>query len=74
MACVVGENSVESLVQVIRHISAKCRVHHQFHNYPQCEQVADLMPELPEEGHIVASLRPDDICQVTLFSSSSSFY
>jgi len=27
-------------------------------------QVADLMPELPEEGHIVASLRPDDICQV----------
>jgi len=22
------------------------------------------MPELPEEGHIVASLRPDDICQV----------
>merc|ERR1719209_1168760 len=27
-------------------------------------QVADLMPELPEEGHFVASLRPDDICQV----------
>lgn len=27
-------------------------------------QVADLMPELPEEGDLVASLRPEDTCQV----------
>jgi len=29
------------------------------------------MPELPEEGHIVASLRPDDICQVSPFFNFS---
>jgi len=41
VACVVGEGSSESLVQV-----------------------ADLMPELPEEGDLVASTRPDDVSLV----------